>query len=507
MITLIIAIAAALCGGVLVGYLFFHLYAQNLGTTGKQLKEKLIKEGEARAKELELEVKNEAYKAREKLKKEEEVMREEFRAIQQRLVKREESMDEKTEKLELIKNRLEEKVGLLKVQQEEVEKLRELSKLELEKVAGLSKEEAREVLLNKVEEEFKEDLIKKIKKTEEILKEEGDEKARKIITLAIQRYAAEVATESTSTIVELPNDEMKGRIIGREGRNINTFEQLTGIDVIVDDTPGSILISGFDLLRRYIAKETLKKLVEDGRIHPARIEDIYEKVKKETNKLIKEFGEKVVLEVGVTGLHPDLIKLIGRLRFRTSYGQNILRHSAEVAFLAGMLASEIGADVALAKKAGLLHDIGKAVDHEVEGSHALIGATIVRKFGLSETIINAIESHHEEVEQKNIYGSLVQAADAISGARVGARAESLDNYIKRLVDLENLANGFEGVKKTYAIQAGREVRVFVEPEVIDDLKALKLSRNIANKIEEEMEYPGEIKVTVIRETRATEIAK
>ncbi len=363
------------------------------------------------------------------------------------------------------------------------------------------------MLLKHYEKEYSNDIVEHLQKVEENLKEEADDKAKDIIVHSIQRYASEVASESTATIVDLPNDEVKGRIIGREGRNINAFETKTGVDVIVDDTPGSILISGFDLMRRYIAKRSLEELIQDGRIHPARIEETIDKVTKEVNKLIKESGEKACFELGITGFQPDLIKLIGRLRFRTSYGQNILKHSVEVGFLCAGIAGELGADIEAAKKAGFLHDIGKAVDHEIEGSHAIIGGSIARKFGLSDHIVNAIESHHEEVKPESVEALIVAAADAISSSRPGARRESLESYIKRLKELEAVANSFEGVKKTFAIQAGREVRVIVSPEDIDDVKMKTLSFDIARKIEGDLAYPGEIKVNVIRETRSVEYAK
>ena len=377
----------------------------------------------------------------------------------------------------------------------------------MEKIAAMTKDEAKDMLLRKVEEESKADIVIQIKKAEKELKEKVDEKAKWIIADAIARCASETTAESTATIVNLPNDEMKGRIIGREGRNINTFEQMTGVDVIVDDTPGSIVISGFDLVRRYIAKVALEKLIEDGRIHPARIEETVEKVKDEVNVLIKELGEKAVLETGVTGFHVNLVKILGRLKFRVTHGQNALKHSMEVSFLAGNLASELGADVTVCRRAGLLHDIGKAVDHEIPGHHAKIGADIARKFGLAKEVIHAIEAHHGDPAPETLEAQLVQAANSISNARPGASKDNLDMYMKRLIELENLCNDFNGVRKAFAIQAGTEVRIFVNPDELDDLESVKLSYNIARKIEHDLQHPGPVKVHVIRETEAEEYAK
>ncbi len=381
-----------------------------------------------------------------------------------------------------------------------------MQEVELEKVAQMSKDEAKKILLKKVEDDTKEVLVEQIKKTEKEVQAQAEQRAKYIIAEAVQRYAAETTAESTATIVSLPSDDMKGRIIGREGRNINTFEEITGIDVIVDDTPGSIVISGFDLVRRYIAKITLERLIEDGRIHPARIEETYEKVKEEVSKLIKELGEKAAFDAGVAGLHPNLIKLLGRLKFRVSYGQNVLKHSMEVAFLAASLASELGGDVNICKRAGLLHDIGKAVDHEIQGHHATIGRDIAKKFGLKDNVIHCIEAHHGDPKPETLEAMIVSAANAIANARPGANKDNLDNYIKRLDELENVCNAFEGVKKSYAIQAGTEVRIFVDPKEVDDLGAVKMSHDITRKIERDLQYPGQIKVNVVRETRSEEFA-
>src|SRR3989339_266686 len=383
----------------------------------------------------------------------------------------------------------------------EVQAIYEQQKGQLEKVAGLTKDDARNLLLKKVEEESKGELVAYVKKLESAVKAEAEDKARNIIADAIQKYAAETAVESTATIVALPTDEMKGRIIGREGRNINTFEQVTGVDVIVDDTPGSIVISGFDLVRRYIAKVALERLVEDGRIHPARIEEMVKRVKEEVNVLIKELGERAAVETGVIGLPLNLIKILGRLKFRVSYGQNVLKHSMEVYFLAAHMATELGADANICRKAGLLHDIGKAVDHEIQGKHAVIGRDILKKFGIAEDVIHCVEAHEGDIDAESVEAKIVQAANLISISRPGANKENLDNFVKRLDEVENMVNSFIGVKKSYAIQAGREVRVFVDPDKVDDLQAIKLSHEIAKKIENDLKYPGQIKVDVIRERR------
>jgi len=466
------------------------------------------------AKEIVLEGKNEAMKIKESAEKirdeakgEDRKLREQFAIQETRLLKREETLEKKIEDNELIKKELENRVNEVKAIKKSAEELKNQEIERLAEVAKLSQEEAKKILLEKVDTDISEMVASRVQKAEEDIKEQSERQAQQVIVSAIQRIASEVTSESTVTIVDLPSDEMKGRIIGREGRNINAFEQITGVDVIVDDTPNSILISGFDLLRRYIAKTALEQLVKDGRIHPARIEELVEKTRKDVDLQIKDAGEKAAFEVGVTGMPPNLIKLLGRLKFRTSYGQNVLRHSVEVAFLAAGMAAQIGADEKVASIAGLFHDIGKAVDHEIEGSHAVIGANILRKFKLPEIIINSVESHHEDVSPDSTIAFLVQAADAISGSRPGARRESLDAYLKRLEDLENVATSFEGVEKAYAIQAGREVRIVVKPEEIDDASATRLAYDIARKIEKDLTYPGQIKVNVMREIRVTEFAK
>lgn len=504
--TEVFVVLALVLGGVL-GYFIFNWRAKKLQLQGEQSKQKMLDEAEHKAKELILDAKNESLKIIDVAKKDENNRRQSLDKIEVRVLEKEKMLDQKAEKIELVQAKLEEKSNDMKQRKDELDKMEENWKQELEKIAKLSPAEAKDMLLKHYEVEYQDDIVKQMRKREEGLKDEAEKNARNVLVQAIQRYASEVASESTTTVVELPSDEMKGRIIGKEGRNINAFEHKTGVDVIIDDTPGSIIISGFDLMRRYIAKRSLEELIQDGRIHPARIEETIEKMTKEVNTLIKESGEKACYELGITGLSPDLIKIIGRLRFRTSYGQNVLKHSVEVGFLAEAIASEIGADAELAKRGGFLHDIGKAVDHEIEGTHALIGGKIARKFGLPEPLVNCIEAHHNEVPTQSIEAVITQAADAISGARPGARRESLEAYIKRLRELEDIANSFEGVKKCFAIQAGREMRVIVEPETITDLQATKMSFDIARKIEKELAYPGEIKVTVIREKRAVEYAR
>src|SRR3989339_1468163 len=470
----------------------------------KEIEEKISvsrREAESKAKEALLEAKNEALKMQDEVKREEQERRGQLEKVENRLMEKEEVLDKKIETVDRSREDLELKVQSLKKLREEVEEIYEMQKTQLEKVATLSKEEAKGLLMKKVEEESKEEILAQIEKSEKNLKEEMEEKARNIIAEAVQKYAAETAMESTATIVTLPNDEMKGRIIGREGRNINTFEQITGIDVIVDDTPGSIVISGYDLVRRYIAKVALERLVEDGRIHPARIEEMVKRVKEEVNVLIKELGERAAVETGVIGLPLNLIKILGRLKFRVSYGQNVLKHSMEVSFLAAHMATELGADANICRKAGLLHDIGKAVDHEIQGKHAVIGRDILKKFGIAEDVIHCVEAHEGDIDAESVEAKIVQAANLISISRPGANKENLDNFVKRLDEVENMVNSFIGVKKSYAIQAGREVRVFVDPDKVDDLQAIKLSHEIAKKIENDLKYPGQIKVDVIRERR------
>lgn len=503
----ILLILVGLSAGGAIGYVYRKKLVEEKNKDLTEKSAQMVKDAQNKSKELLLDAKNNAFKIQDEAKKDEKRKREQLQKIEERLVQKEQGLEKKSEDAEKLKEELENKVTSVKRLREEVQKIQEMQEAELEKVAQMSKEDAKEILLKKVEEDTKEVLVEQIKKTEKEIKEQAEQKAKYIIAEAIQKYAADTTVESTATIVSLPSDDMKGRIIGREGRNINTFEEITGIDVIVDDTPGSIVISGFDLVRRYIAKITLERLIEDGRIHPARIEETYNKVKEEVAGLIKELGEKAAFNTGVAGLHPNLIKLLGRLKFRVSYGQNALKHSMEVAYLAANLASELGADVNISKRAGLLHDIGKAVDHEIQGHHATIGRDIAKKFGLDKRVIHAIAAHHGDPAPETLEAMIVSAANAIANARPGADKDNLDNYIKRLDELENVCNSFDGVEKTYAIQAGTEVRIFLNPEKIDDLGAVKLSHDVTRKIEHDLQYPGQIKVNVVRETRAEEYAK
>ncbi len=493
--------------GLIIGYIVRQVYAKRKAGTAEAKADAMIKEAKTREKELLLSAKDEALKLKEESKREEMERRNKIMQLEQRLERREESLERRYKDLEIKTNKLREKIQHVRNLQSELSHLQEKERNTLEKIAALSKEEAKNLLLQKVEQEMKNELVRKMKKLEMQEQEELEKKARDVLSLAIQRCAVNHASETTSTTVSIPSDDMKGRIIGREGRNIKAIENLTGVEIIVDDTPEAIVISGFSPVRRQIAKMTLEKLMQDGRIHPGRIEDAVEAAKQEVNAAIKESGEAVIYDLGIAGFDPKLVHLLGRLRFRTSYGQNVLKHSLEVAHLSAILASELGADANIAKKAGLLHDIGKAVDHEVQGTHVEIGMNILRKFKIPEKVISAMKSHHEEYPPECLEAIIVQVADAISASRPGARKDTYENYIQRLEELENLASQFEGVEKVYAIQAGREIRVFVTPSKVDDLRAAKLAKEIAGKIEEELQYPGEIKVTVIRETRTEEMAR
>ncbi|MCS7255836.1 MAG: ribonuclease Y, partial [Thermomicrobium sp.] len=454
-----------------------------------------------------LEAKDAALKLREELEQEYQQRRQQVERIERRLQAKEEQLDRRLENLEKRERRIQAREKEIEERLEEIARLEQERQAELQRVAQMTLEEARQLVIQQATEEAREILNRQVRELEQQVREEAQQRARMILATAIQRIASEYVAEATVTVVPLPSDDMKGRIIGREGRNIRALEQATGVDLIVDDTPEAVTLSSFDPVRREIARRALLKLIQDGRIHPARIEEVVEKTRQEVEQIIWEEGERAALEAGVQGLHPDLIRLLGRLRFRTSYGQNVLQHSIEVALIAGALAAELGADVNVAKTAGLLHDIGKAVDHEVEGPHALIGADIARRLGRSAKIVHAIAAHHGEEEPRTVEAFIVAAADAISGARPGARREMLEAYIKRLEALESVATSFPGVQKAYAIQAGREVRILVKPDQIDDYGALRLARDVVKKIQDTLDYPGQIKVTVIRETRAIDYAR
>ena len=466
-----------------------------------------IRGGESKKKEMLLEAKDEIHKSRTEYEKEVKERRNELSKQERRLQQKEESLDKKMDAYERKEEDLAKKQAAITATQNEVNLIKKSQMEVLEKISGLTQEEAKKYLLDSVESEVRHETAMKIKEVETQLKEEAEQTAREIIATAIQRCAADHAAETTVSVVSLPNDEMKGRIIGREGRNIRTLETITGVDLIIDDTPEAITVSSFDPVRREIARLALEKLIADGRIHPTRIEDMVEKARKEVDRTIKEEGERACYETGVHNLHPELIKILGRQKYRTSYGQNVLNHSIEVAHIAGLLASELGVDVALAKRAGLLHDLGKAVDHEMEGSHVQLGVELARKYKESAAVVHAIEAHHGDVEPQTIIACLVQAADAISAARPGARRENVENYIRRLQKLEELTGSYPGVEKAYAIQAGREVRIMVKPEEVSEDNMILLARELAKKIENELEYPGQIKVNVIRETKAVEYAK
>ena len=471
------------------------------------LVEKAKKEAESTKKEAILEAKEEVHRLRNDLDRDSRERRNEIQRLERRILQREESLDKKSDLLEKKEETINKRLQEIDQMEESVQQLHAKRREELERISNLTSEEAKEILLGEVRKEVSHDAALLIKEIESKAKEEADKKSREIITTAIQRCAADHVSESTVHVVALPNDEMKGRIIGREGRNIRTLETLTGVDLIIDDTPEAVILSSFDPIRREVARIALEKLIVDGRIHPARIEEMVERAKKDVENDIKEEGEQATLETGVHGLHPEIIRLLGRLKYRTSYGQNVLKHSIEVAYLASVMASELGLDVNLAKRAGLLHDIGKAIDQEQEGPHALIGGDFAKKYHESPLVVNAIAAHHGDVEMMSLEAVLVQAADAISAARPGARRETLEAYIKRLEKLEEIANSYEGVDKSYAIQAGREIRIMVKPEQLDDAGSIELARNLAKSVEEQLEYPGQIKINVIREIRAVDFAK
>ncbi len=509
-IPLLIGIAALLIGA-FAGYYYRKNIAEAKVAKAEDAVRKMIDDAQKRAetlkKETLLEAKEEAYRIKSDNEKELRDRRAEQQRTERRLLQREETLDKKLDSIEQREELLAKRQKETEAIEASVQEIHDRQLKELETISGMSMDEAKEILLRNVEQDARHDAALMLRDIEAKTKEEAEKRARNIITLAVQRCAADHVAETTVSVVPLPNDEMKGRIIGREGRNIRTLETATGVDLIIDDTPEAVILSGFDPVRREIARIALEKLILDGRIHPARIEEMVEKARKEVDTQIREAGEQAIFQTGIHGLHHELVKLLGRLRFRTSYGQNVLKHSIEVSHIAGMMAAELGANVALAKRAGLLHDIGKAIDHEVEGPHVQIGADVAKKYRENNQVVNAIMAHHGDVEPSTIEAVLVQAADAISAARPGARRETLENYIKRLEKLEEIANSFEGVDKSFAIQAGREVRIVVKPENVNDADMVIMARDIVKRIETELEYPGQIKVNVIRETRAVEYAK
>jgi len=510
----IIAVAAAVVFGV-VGYIIGGLHRKKVAeaTIGSANKEaarivnEALTEAETKKKEAILEAKDEIHKQRTETEKELRERRSEVQRQERRLIQKEEAIDKKTDSLEKKDETLSQKLKEAEDRLIEIDSIKRSQFEMLEKVSGYTKEQAKDHLLKALDEELTREKSLKIMDYEQKLRDEQDTMAREVVATAIQRCAADHAAEATVSVVALPSDEMKGRIIGREGRNIRTLETITGVDLIIDDTPEAITVSSFDPVRREVARLTLEKLITDGRIHPARIEEMFEKSKREVEQTIKQTGERALIDAGVNNVHPEIVKLLGKLRYRTSYGQNVLNHSLEVSYLAGLMASEIGADVKQAKRAGLLHDIGKALDHEMEGSHIQLGVEYAKKYKENDAVVHAIAAHHGEIETKTIVASLVQAADAISAARPGARRENVQNYIKRLEKLEEISNSFEGVERSFAIQAGREVRIMVKPEIISDDGMAIVAREIVKKIESELEYPGQIKVNIIRENRAVDYAK
>ncbi len=502
---LLLVLGFGLGGG--IGFVYRNGQLKDEDIKKRKEQEKALQEANTKAADILHKAKAEMIKLQEEARNEERIRRKKIEESEERLIRKEQSLDSKMDNSEKLKEKLESDIEDAKKKKEEAEKVFLKQEEKLKEIAQLNKEEAKQILFKQVEEESKDELIEYAKKLEKEIKDESEGKAREILADAIQRYASETTVESTTTLVNLPSDDLKGRIIGREGRNINAFETVTGVDVIVDDTPGSIVISCFDPIRRYMAKIILERLIEDGRIHPARIEEMGIKVKEEVNVLIKELGEKAAYEVGVAGLPPNLIKILGRLKFRIAYGQNVLKHSMEVGFLAAEIAGMMGANVELCKKAGLLHDIGKAVDHEVHGKHAAIGRDILKKFGMSEELLHCVEANEGDVEAKSIEAKIIQVANLISVSRPGVDKDNLESFIKRLGEIEKLALSFDGVEKAFAVQAGRELRVFVNPEKLDDLRAIKLSHEIARKIEKDLQYPGKIKVDVVRELRIEAFAE
>ena len=515
MLQIVIAVVITLIVTAVLTYFITTAYHKNVANAkignaedrAREIIDEAVKTAETKKREAMLEAKEESIRVKNDLDKEVKERRAEIQRSERRVVQKEENLDKKLESIERREAGFAAKEEEINKQKAQIAKLNEERLQELERISGLTSEQAKEYLLKTVEEDVKLDTAKLIKEMENKAKEEADKKAKDYVVTAIQKCAADHVAETTISVVQLPNDEMKGRIIGREGRNIRTLETMTGVDLIIDDTPEAVILSGFDPIRREVARIALEKLIVDGRIHPARIEEMVEKAQKEVETMIREEGEAATLEVGVHGIHPELVRLLGKMKFRTSYGQNALKHSIEVAQLSGLLAAEIGVDVRTAKRAGLLHDIGKSVDHDMEGSHIQIGVDLCRKYKESPIIINAVEAHHGDVEPESLIACIVQAADTISAARPGARRETLDTYTNRLKQLEDISNGFKGVEKSFAIQAGREIRIMVVPEQISDADMVLLARDIAKQIESELEYPGQIKVNVIRESRVTDFAK
>ena len=501
--------------GVVIGFFVGMAYRKKVAEaaigSANQEATRIVNEAVSKAesvkKEKVLEAKDEIHKQRSELEREIRERRSEVQRQERRMVQKEESLDKKIENLEKKEEALAEKIKSAESKEAEIDSLKRSQLDMLERISGFTKEQAKDYLLSALEEDLTHEKAVKIMEYEQKTKDESETIAREIIATAIQRCAADHSAEATVSVVTLPNDEMKGRIIGREGRNIRTLETITGVDLIIDDTPEAITVSCFDPVRREIARKTLEKLIADGRVHPARIEELYEKSRKEVEHTIKQTGERAAIDAGVNGIHPELIRQLGKLKYRTSYGQNVLNHSLEVSYIAGLMAAELGADVKTAKRAGLLHDIGKALDHEMEGSHIELGVEYAKKYKENEQVVHAIQAHHGDVEAKTVVACLVQAADAISAARPGARRENLQNYIKRLEKLEEISNSFDGVEKSYAIQAGIEIRIMVKPEAVSDDQMVLVARDIAKKIEEELEYPGQIKVNVVRESRAIDFAK
>lgn len=503
----IIVVIVALIVGAAIGYAIYAILAQQRVRSAEGTAQKLVLEAQAKEKEILLDAKDEALKMRNTAEAENKERRKEIDRQEKRVLQKEESLDRKSETYERKERQLAQKEQKLDEAREQADKLRQQQAEALERIAELSRENAKALLISQVETEVKADVERRVRDMETQIKAEADMRAQKIVGMAIQRCAADVVAETTVSVVNLPNEDMKGRIIGKEGRNIRALEAATGVDLIIDDTPEAVILSSFDPVRREVARVALGKLILDGRIHPARIEEVVGKARQEVEQAIREAGERAAFDAGVHGLHSDLIKLMGRLKFRTSYGQNVLHHSVEVSYLCATMAAEMGANVQVAREGGLLHDIGKAVDHEVEGPHALIGADICKRLGKSDRIVHTIAAHHGEVEPQTIEDFIVAAGDAISAARPGARRETVSTYIKRLEALEEIANSFPGVERSYAIQAGRELRIAVKPDEVDDLNSLRVARDIARRIEENLEYPGQIRVTVIREKRVVEIAK